>query len=322
MFPWRCPWPGACAYLRAIKASHDHSMIETVANSQAVQAQQTKPVAHDDIAPGFSFSAAMIALEGRASASLQTFGAAPGAEAPGQAAQPQKENRSDAAVSSRDNTPKEALMTEPRVSGDDKPQHATKSVPDAKQASQPPAPAQPQSSSLIGNAPTAIAAQPPSAAATARPEAAALRDVTLAKTAALKAPRPIAQSQASAPAQNFAHFLAKKLNSGATSFEMRLDPPQLGRVDAQLTIGDDGDAVVSLQFENQGALDLFARDEAALRTALSSSGHDFDQHKFTFSLRDALEGANSDDAPAAITASSYEPVFVAPFSTGAIDLRL
>lgn len=299
-------------------------MIETVAHSEAAQALPAKPAARDDVVPGFSFSAAMIALEGRASASLQTFGAAPGAGAPGQKTHAQSELESKTATAKSDPAPRKVLATEPQATGKDKAQLVSDASSDAKPLNQQAQPslAQPAVATPITAASVAMTAQPPAQARTARTEAAVMRDTTLAKTIAPKAPRPVLQAQAPTQAQDFAHFLSKKLNSGATSFEMRLNPPQLGRVDAHLTISDDGEAVVSLQFENQDALDLFARDEAGLRTALSSSGHDFDQHQFTFSLRDQLEGADIDASPAAITASVYEPVFAAPFSTGAVDLRL
>ena len=297
-------------------------MIEMIANSDAVQTQPTKPAARDDIAPGFSFSAAMIALEGRASSSLKTFGAAPSTEAPGQSVHSASDSSSKTVAAAPVDLSQESVTSAPRAPGAKTQKTTTGAALDPQQAPQQTVQmqAQPPTAALVAATPTAAISVQQSSAT--RVEAAAIRDTALAKTTAPKAPRPVQLANLPAQTQNFAQFLAKKLDSGATSFELRLDPPQLGRVDAHMTVGDDGEAVVSLQFENQTALDLFARDEAGLRTALSSSGHDFDQHQFTFSLRDRLVDANVDPASTAITASFYDPVFAAPFSTGAVDLRL
>ena len=69
--------------------------------------------------------------------------------------------------------------------------------------------------------------------------------------------------------------MARRIDSGATQFELRLDPPSLGRVEAQLKLADDGENILALKFEHRATLELFAQDEYALRTALDSSGFEF-----------------------------------------------
>lgn len=178
----------------------------------------------------------------------------------------------------------------------------------------------PQQVNIAVNGAAAVTPAQIAPATSARVEIAAMREAALSKASAPKAPRPVQQAQTTATAQNFAQLFARKLSNGATSFELRLDPPHLGRVDAQLTVGDDGEKVVALRFENQQTLDLFARDEAGLRTALSSSGQDFDQHQFTFDLHEPGDPAA---APMTETAAqSAEPAFAASYSTGAVDLRI
>ena len=295
-------------------------MTEPIAAADSSQSQQQKPVAREDIAGGFSFAAAMTALEGRAATALQTYGASPDGGAPGQNTQSATASNQDTDFKNQSRAIENEITPQERNAASETaraPQTVQLEAPQQLQQGAAPPPQQ-ANIALIGVAPAPAAQITP--AMSARVEMAAMREAALAKTSAPKAPRPVQQAQSAAPAQNFAHLLAKKLANGATTFELRLDPPHLGRVDAQLTLGDDGEAVVALRFENQNALDLFARDEAGLRTALSSSGQDFDQHQFTFDLHetdDAAAGTISETA-----AQSAEPTFTASFSTGAVDMRI
>ena len=121
-----------------------------------------------------------------------------------------------------------------------------------------------------------------------------------------------------APTQEFAKLLARRLDAGATQFELRLDPPSLGRVEASLRLANNDDSVLVLRFEHLATLDQFSNDQAALRTALSSSGFDLDQQQIVFEhasdTNDASVKSNDDN--------QYEPLFVAPWTSGAIDIRI
>ncbi len=85
----------------------------------------------------------------------------------------------------------------------------------------------------------------------------------------LATPTPQSQSQ-SAVQESFTRLIANRLASGDTRFEVRLDPPELGRVDIRLESGERPS--LNLSFENQSSLDLFRRDEQALRALLTESG--------------------------------------------------
>jgi hypothetical protein len=125
--------------------------------------------------------------------------------------------------------------------------------------------------------------------------------------------------------EDFARLLARRLDK-SSSFEFRLDPPEMGRVEGRLTLGDDGKATLALKFENQTAFDMFARDEQALRQTLADAGFDFAQGDFVFSFRE--DGADRqvggiDAATTAIAAAPvYEAAFSAPWTAGAIDIRV
>ncbi|MCA8890201.1 MAG: flagellar hook-length control protein FliK, partial [Parvularculaceae bacterium] len=174
--------------------------------------------------------------------------------------------------------------------------------------------------------PTAQAAAiaKPAAATTTAPAARELLASRLAtqKTETAKAALP-AQTRAG---EDFAQILARRLEK-SSHFEFRLDPPEMGRVEGRLTLGDDGKAVLALKFDNQAAFDMFARDEQALRQTLANAGFDFGDGDFVFSYREdaapELALANIDAAPTlSLAAPAYDAAFAAPWSAGAIDIRI
>ena len=128
--------------------------------------------------------------------------------------------------------------------------------------------------------------------------------------------------QASQTTEVFARLLAKKLDSGS-SFDIRLDPPSLGRVEGRFAISQDGKSVLALSFDNQAALDLFKNDELALRTALTDSGIDLGQSDISFSMsmnspdQDAIPRRFPTDAIAEATAREAQSLHM-----GAIDLKV
>lgn len=292
----------------------------------ALQPSEAKPAGGkraEDSAGGFSFNAAMTALETRASASLETFGGAPktggalGAPstaavekntAPAQSAAPEPGAPQSREPASTEPAPAEPAPVKPAASQSTAPTQAA------------PAPIQPVSSAPL-TALQAVQAAPQQASAAQKVDIAPARAADASRAETLKAPKAPAKAQAAQP-PDFAKLIARKLDGGATQFEFRLDPPELGRVEAQLRLGDKDDAALVLKFENQTALDMFARDEAALRLALSTSGHDFSGKPFVFELASAEPAPKGADAPALAAAGFSEPLFAAPFSSGALDIRI
>ncbi len=154
---------------------------------------------------------------------------------------------------------------------------------------------------------------------TAKADAAAIRAADIAKASAPKEAKASAPAhKPEAPTHDFAKLLARRLDTGATQFELRLDPPALGRVEAHLRLTDDGENVLALKFEHQAALDLFANDKAALRNTLNSSGFAFDNENVVFELADEADTAAANARPTTI----YEPFYAAPWSSGAVDISI
>lgn len=118
---------------------------------------------------------------------------------------------------------------------------------------------------------TAPGAMPAAATAASTPPA------TLPPGAAQPAPQPNIGALAAA--------IANKSLNGARTFEIRMDPPELGRVDVHLTIDRDGQARASLCADRPQTLDLLQRDSQSLERALKDAGLDLSNNGLNFSLK-------------------------------------
>ena len=72
---------------------------------------------------------------------------------------------------------------------------------------------------------------------------------------------------------------------GAKQFDIRLDPPELGRVEVRLSIDATGKASAHLSADQPQTLDLLQKDAPALTRALRDAGLDVSQDGLNFSLR-------------------------------------
>ncbi len=82
-----------------------------------------------------------------------------------------------------------------------------------------------------------------------------------------------AQGTASSlPTAMVAAEIARNAQRGVSRFEIRLDPPELGRVDVHLKINDDGKVQAHLVVERRDTLDMFMRDQRGMERALENAG--------------------------------------------------
>lgn len=89
--------------------------------------------------------------------------------------------------------------------------------------------------------------------------------------------------------------IAKHVAKGVSTFEIRLDPAELGRVDVKLELAQDGRVTAHLAVERPETLDLLQRDAKALEQALRDAGLDTDDASLEFSLNDGSSNqANAD----------------------------
>jgi flagellar hook-length control protein FliK len=81
--------------------------------------------------------------------------------------------------------------------------------------------------------------------------------------------------------------------SGAKQFEIRLDPPELGRVDVRLSIDASGKTQAHMTADQPQTLDLLQKDATNLTQALRDAGLDVSQGGLNFSLRGQDRQADS-----------------------------
>ncbi len=88
--------------------------------------------------------------------------------------------------------------------------------------------------------------------------------------------------------------IAAKSQSGTKQFDIRLDPPDLGRVEVRLSIDPSGKAQASLSADQPRTLDLLKTDAPTLTRALRDAGLNVSQNGLNFSLRgqDRQNGSN------------------------------
>jgi flagellar hook-length control protein FliK len=114
---------------------------------------------------------------------------------------------------------------------------------------------------------------------------------------AAAAAAPAQPNPAAVPIAGLAVEIAAQALSGKRRFEIRLDPPELGRIDVRLEIDRDGNVSSKLVVERSETLDMLRRDAPQLERALQQAGLKTSDNTLEFSLRQ--QGAERDDgAPA------------------------
>ncbi len=102
------------------------------------------------------------------------------------------------------------------------------------------------------------------------------------RTESLQAP---SQSQSGHVATQVAAEIARNLKNGNTRFQMRFDPPELGRVEVEMKVSQDGKVQAHLRVDRPETLDMFLRDQRGLERALEAAGLNTDSDNLQFSLR-------------------------------------
>ena len=79
--------------------------------------------------------------------------------------------------------------------------------------------------------------------------------------------------------------VVRQFSQGASRFQIRLDPPELGRIDVRMQVDGDGNVHARLTVERAETLDLMQRDQRSLEKALAQAGLDSGKTNLEFSLR-------------------------------------
>ena len=93
--------------------------------------------------------------------------------------------------------------------------------------------------------------------------------------------------------------IAARAKDGKNSFSIRLDPPELGRIDVRLDIDRTGHVTSRLIAERPDTLDLLRRDAPQIERALQDAGLKTSDNGLQFSLRDQSFANQTDDTPSA-----------------------
>ena len=111
-----------------------------------------------------------------------------------------------------------------------------------------------------------------------------------ATTPTAAAPVKLVHAAYSAPVRQInipqiAFEIVRQVEAGASRFQIRLDPPELGRVDVKLEVDAAGNVKARMTVERAETLDLMQRDQRTLERALAQAGLDSAKTNLEFSLR-------------------------------------
>jgi flagellar hook-length control protein FliK len=110
------------------------------------------------------------------------------------------------------------------------------------------------------------------------------------------------------PLAGLAFEITNKALAGKNHFEIRLDPPELGRIEVRLDVDRDGNVTSRMIADRSDTLDLLRRDASGLERALQDAGLKTANNSLQFSLRDQSMGQQQtgDGADAARLAAQDE----------------
>ncbi len=97
---------------------------------------------------------------------------------------------------------------------------------------------------------------------------------------------PAAPPAAAVPLAGVAIEITSKALAGKNHFEIRLDPPELGRIHVHLDVDRDGNVISHMVADRTDTLDLLRRDTAGLERALQDAGLKTSDNSLQFSLSD------------------------------------
>ena len=102
-----------------------------------------------------------------------------------------------------------------------------------------------------------------------------------------------ADDDATTNLQSLGLTIAAKSASGAKHFEIGLNPPDLGRIDVKLSVGDDGSVKAALTADKPQTLALLQNDAANLVRSLNDAGLTLHQNALSFSLGGGGDGGQN-----------------------------
>ncbi|HEU5019992.1 MAG TPA: flagellar hook-length control protein FliK [Pseudolabrys sp.] len=135
---------------------------------------------------------------------------------------------------------------------------------------------------------TLVQASTPLPTTTPAPQSASLPSPAPVQQAGPPAPLPVPVPLAGVPIA-----IAGKALAGKNHFEIRLDPPELGRIDVRLDVDKDGRITSHVIADRKDTLNLLQRDASGLQRALQDAGLKTADSGLQFSLRDQWSNGNA-----------------------------
>jgi len=174
------------------------------------------------------------------------------------------------------------------------------------EAPAPQADAKTQAPKTAANGPITIdtaAAPVAQASSSSVPDASQLAQTTAISTTASQASTHVQHAAADAGAQRSAPAAAqvgreiiRRFDGGNTSFELRLDPAELGRVEVRMEVTRDHRVTAVITADNPQALTELARNARELEQQLQSAGLQLGDNGLSFDLRQGAQGGERDEA--------------------------
>ena len=167
------------------------------------------------------------------------------------------------------------------------------------------------------------AGEAPNVSANASATSTMVSEPARASPATTTPPTSVAQPgvPAAIPFGGLAVEIAGRAIAGKNRFEIRLDPPELGRIEVRLDVDRDGNVTSRLTVDRADTFDLLRRDAAGLERALQDAGLKTAGNGLQFSLRDQpmsqqQTGGGSDAAQIVMQDEMLQPADVIPQNYG------
>jgi flagellar hook-length control protein FliK len=104
-------------------------------------------------------------------------------------------------------------------------------------------------------------------------------------TAQLRGPAAAYQPATQINIPHLAFEMVRQVHDGKSRFQIRLDPPDLGRIDVHMHVDNNGNVSARMTVDKAETLDLLQRDQSSLEKALAQAGLDGNKPNLEFSLR-------------------------------------
>jgi flagellar hook-length control protein FliK len=173
---------------------------------------------------------------------------------------------------------------QPSITGDQNRQASITTAPNPDTAPTPASDSTPVDHNAPANPPPDAGGSPATADSLAAPAGAA-PPASTPPAAQAGAPAPTTASPAVSIA-GLAVEIAGRAHAGKNRFEIRLDPPDLGRIDVRLDVDHDGKVTSHLVVERQETLDVLRRDAPQIERSLQQAGLKTADNGLQFTLRD------------------------------------